>query len=243
MSICILFCHSIPANYEGRELKATKHRDTLDWNARPVKISAMEMSAMQFQKVLEILEGNFKLPSKSKDIKPADLCEVARKVDEFYCQAHRHYMESLEMACQKDLATIETWYSKYGECKNNAVPFAIVLGGLTGIAHIVSQFSPKIKAGAILAGYCAAGVIYLVDKGVEQCILRAGSTHRIKWMFHVDEKEQERFKLSRTTLNERIHTIQAQLQQLGQNETDAGLTRELAQLNLLKELFPEGAAS
>ncbi|MCE5316930.1 MAG: hypothetical protein LLG04_06155 [Parachlamydia sp.] len=239
MTVCILFCQSIPATYESRELKAPKAQDrknSLDWNIRPVRITQTEMNAMQFQMVLEILEGTFKLPSKKAGIKEAELCEVSRRIDDFYRLAHQDYMESLDTACRMDEATMQGWYKQYGELKNNARPFAIFLGMCASAAGIISIISPSVKAGHILATTCTAGAILLVDKMVDQYILREGSTHRIKWMFEVNSKELTRFKLSQRSIEERILTIQSQQNELG-NETDVGLAKEFAQLNLLKALF------
>lgn len=241
MSLCIAFCHTIPATYEGRELKATKAQDRqnrLDWNRHPLKITQMEIDAVQFRRVLEILEGNFTLPSKAKGIRENARCDIVVAIDDLYRQGHQDYMESLDMACRMDADTIEGWYKKYGEWKACARPFAYFLGVIAAGAGIVACISPAAKGGHILVVACAAGAILLTDRLVDHYILREGSTHRIKWIVEVNAKELQRFEMSRQALDARIRTIQTQHQELG-NETDRALSNELEQLTLIKTLFSQ----
>jgi hypothetical protein len=243
MTFCILFCHSIPATYESKELKAPMARqDRLDWNLYPVKITSTEMSAMKLEKVLEILEGVFTLPSKMVGIKENERCPVARQIDDLYQQCHQDYMNSLDICCCADAATIQSWHKSYGLLKECARPLTIFLGVCASSAAVISQFSKAIKRGQVIAVAAAAGAILLIDQMTREYILRNGSTHRIKWMLLVDVEEKSRIRRSAITIEERISTIQKQQSELG-NETDAGLVRELDQLNLIKTLFTESNAS
>ena len=190
-----------------------KSDSELNWNDYALTIPKSQLETLSMNLILEVLSQTGKSPTQLAQLKINEIVvPLLSKLDKDFYDSRTKYKKLLEDAEEKDLAKIKTLEA----------------------SHCVKDYS--VLSGWVFQGLQLCGYNYRSAEFIKE----VGSAHRIKFLYELNQSENERIKKIKDLIDLALDPLIDNLNQLKAKDlVDLNVLKQAAQLvKVYKAVFP-----